>query len=153
LARARIDEGQKATEVFQSLVQIHVGDERKVRFWKDRWINGKTAEEVAPEVTALVSTRKKNCRLLAQALPGKNWIKDVVGEMTVEGCIQCIRLWEEIEMVPRSEDEPDRFTWKGTASVAYSTKETYKMLCQGSTVFAMFKPLWRSFAPRKCKIF
>jgi hypothetical protein len=57
----------KAREVFQSLAKIEVGDERKVLFWSDRWINGFTAEEIAPAITALVPTRRRNSRTVFAA--------------------------------------------------------------------------------------
>jgi hypothetical protein len=40
-----------ALEVFESLAKIEVGNGRTVLFWKDRWINGFTAEEIATLVT------------------------------------------------------------------------------------------------------
>jgi hypothetical protein len=49
----------KARGVFQSLARIEVGDGKKVLFWEDRWINGFTAEEIAPDLTALVPKRRK----------------------------------------------------------------------------------------------
>jgi hypothetical protein len=35
-----------AYDTFQSLVRIQVGDGRKVLFWRDRWINGRAAEDL-----------------------------------------------------------------------------------------------------------
>jgi hypothetical protein len=43
-------------------------------------------------VTALVETRRKNSRLAADTLTENNWIKDITGDMTVESCVQCIKL-------------------------------------------------------------
>jgi hypothetical protein len=61
---------EAAMVVFQSLARINVGNGSSVMFWTDRWIDGYTAEELAPEVTALVSTRRKNVRKVAEALRG-----------------------------------------------------------------------------------
>lgn len=59
----------EAEEVFQSLAHFRVGDGLSTYFWKDRWINGFTAEELAPGVVARVPTRRKNERLVGEALP------------------------------------------------------------------------------------
>jgi hypothetical protein len=49
----------EAEGFFQSLALFRVGDGRSTFFWKDRWIDGYTAEEVAPRVVARVPTRRK----------------------------------------------------------------------------------------------
>jgi hypothetical protein len=61
-----------------------VGDELSTYFWKDRWINGFTTAELAPEVVARIPTRRKNERLVGEALPEDGWIDDMSGEMTEE---------------------------------------------------------------------
>jgi hypothetical protein len=81
-----------AMEDFKSLAKIKVGDGKSVLFWKDRWINGFTTGDLAPLVTALVPTRCKNSRRVFDALRGNAWISDLSGNITVEGCIQCVRL-------------------------------------------------------------
>jgi hypothetical protein len=58
----------EAAGVFQSLAQFTVGDGRLTYFWRDRWIGGYTAEELAPEVFASIPTRRSNTRLVAEAL-------------------------------------------------------------------------------------
>jgi hypothetical protein len=101
----------------------------------------------------MVSTRTKNRRMVAEALVDSSWLSDVEGDLTIEGCLQCVRLWEEIDRVPHNAMEPDSFSWKGSADGRYSAKDTYMMLCQGGTEFAMYKPIWKSFTPLKCKYF
>ncbi|KAM0890566.1 hypothetical protein ACQ4PT_026958 [Festuca glaucescens] len=78
--------------VFQSLARFVVGGGRLTYFWRDRWIDGYTAEELAPEVFATVTTRRKNTRLVAEALQGDTWIDDIPGEMTEELWRQCLIL-------------------------------------------------------------
>jgi hypothetical protein len=145
------DDGARA--VFHSLAQISVGDGMRVLFWTNRWINDRAVENIAPEMFALVPLAKKNRMLVADALWNNNWLADISGTLTVEGCVQCLRLWEDIDRVQRDETVPDAFSWTGAASGCYSPKDTYKMLCQGGTVFTMHAPLWKSYAPLKCKIF
>jgi hypothetical protein len=140
---------QKAREV--SLAKIEVGDGKKVLFWSDRWINGFTAE-IAPAITALVPTRRRNSRTVFPATLD-NAVADVAGTLTVENCIQCVKLWEQIHRVQRNVQEPDKFIWNGAASGQYSAKDTYAMLCQGSTTYSMFEPVWKSYATPTIKLF
>jgi hypothetical protein len=135
------------------LAKFVVGDGDTILFWRDRWINGRNAEEIAPDVAALVPTRRKNMRKVRDALYEDAWLSDVVGELSIDGWMQCTVLWEEIGKVPRQENSPDVITWKGSASDRYSTKATYNMLCVGRLPWSMAKPIWKSFAPLKCKIF
>jgi hypothetical protein len=120
--------------VFQSMAHFSVGDGRLTYFWRDRWISGYTAEELAPEVFAKVTTRRKNTRLVAEALQGDVWIDDIAGEMTVELWGQCLILWEAVETVERDTSRPDQISWKGPESGAYTAKCTYEMLCMGVCV-------------------
>jgi hypothetical protein len=76
---------KEAEEVFRSLSSFSIGDGRKTLFWRDRWINGFTAEELAPEVNAKVPTRRKNTRTVAEAMENNQWLNDITKELTVEG--------------------------------------------------------------------
>jgi hypothetical protein len=74
----------QAVEVFQSLARFTIGDGRRVLFWRNRWIDGRTAEEIAPAVVALVPTRRKNNRIVSEAINENAWIADIAGELLVE---------------------------------------------------------------------
>jgi hypothetical protein len=139
--------------VFRSLASFEVGDGESILFWRDRWINGRSVDDIAPEVAALVPTRRKNMRKVGDALHEDVWLSDVSGDLSIEGWMQCTQLWEQIGRVPREESRPDQIIWKGSASRRYSAKETYNMLCMGRITWGMAKPIWSSFAPLKCKIF
>jgi hypothetical protein len=149
----RMANDRQAGEVFNSLATVQVGDGRQALFWKDRWLSGRTAEEVAPAVTALVTTRTRNRRSVQEGLINNAWLADVATNLTVEGTVQCLQLWEAIEGVDREHTEPDKFSWTGANNGQYTAKSTYKMLWQGTQEYAMYKPIWRSYTPLKCKIF
>jgi hypothetical protein len=89
------DDGARA--VFHSLAQISVGDGMRVLFWTNRWINDRAVENIAPEMFALVPLAKKNRMLVADALWNNNWLADISGTLEVEGCMQCLHLWEDID--------------------------------------------------------
>jgi hypothetical protein len=53
------------------------GNGRTIVFWMDRWVNGRRALEIAPEVVAAVSTRCRNKRVVADVLQGNSCMLDV----------------------------------------------------------------------------
>lgn len=61
-----------------------MGDGENTLFWTDRWINGRNAGEIAPEVVALVPTRRRNARKVSEALQDDTWLSDAVGELSIE---------------------------------------------------------------------
>jgi hypothetical protein len=145
-----------ALEIFHSFAKIKVGNGEKVFFWLDRWVNGRRIQEIAPKVFALIPTRKKNCRRVADALADNRWVLDLPSlpdQLDEEGCVQCIRLWMELQIVQRDSRTSDEFSWTGSKSGLYNARDTYKLLCQGRQFFSLSEPIWRSFAPPKCKMF
>jgi hypothetical protein len=74
---------KEAEQVFRSLATFNIGDGRKTLCWRDRWINGFTAEELAPEVAAKVSTRRKNTRWVVDAMENNHWLNDITEELTM----------------------------------------------------------------------
>ncbi|XP_071681710.1 uncharacterized protein [Lolium perenne] len=86
-------------------------------------------------------------------MENNQWLNDITEELTVEGGAQCIGLWEAVDTVETDATRPDLIRWKGSATGDYSSKSTYEMLCKGSTSWSMSSPVWKSFAPAKCKIF
>ena len=49
---------EEMTNTFDSLVKVEGGNGSRILFKSDRWINGMSAESIAPGVTAKVLTRK-----------------------------------------------------------------------------------------------
>jgi hypothetical protein len=143
----------KAHQIFQSFTGITVGDGKSVLFWMDRWINGLTIQEIAPEVWELVPPRKRDTRTVDEALLGNAWTEDLRGELSPSCILQCVMLQGEIIEVPRDAAVPDHFAWKGSSSGQYSAKDTYHYLCQGRERFAPAEWIWSPWAPTKCKIF
>jgi hypothetical protein len=91
-------------------------------------------EDIAPLVFGSVATKRKNSRTVVEALMDNSWLRDIGPALPLEGWAQCIRLWEDIELVDRDVSRPDRFTWLGSANGAYSAKDTYRLLCMGHCI-------------------
>ena len=121
----------EALSVFQSFVQISVGNGENVMFWTDNWIHGCSASDIAPHVVAAVSSRRKNTQTVAQGMIVNSWTLDIFEELTEEGLEEYTRMCFEVNTVDRDEQQPDTFRWKCTSSGVYSAKETYDALCHG----------------------
>jgi hypothetical protein len=114
--------------VFHSLLKIKVGNSKRVYFWKDKWLNGKTVAEIAPIVLAMVRARWRKNRTVDVVLQEKRWVLDLVGTLTAQGCIQYVSLWLQILNLDRNAEQEDEFSWFGANDGKYSAKHTYKML-------------------------
>jgi hypothetical protein len=144
---------EMATTVFDSLVRITVGDESKTLFWRDRWIRGATAGDIAPLVYDAVRVQCRNRRTVSEAMRNHRWVGDIRGNLTELGVRQCLFLLASICTMNRDIDSPDQFSWPWSSTGMYTASSTYRMLCHGSERWACAKWVWASWAPLKCKIF
>jgi hypothetical protein len=53
------------------------GDGQTGRFWEDRWINGHTVREIAPQLYACIPKRRRKSRTIAAGLQGNSWARDI----------------------------------------------------------------------------
>jgi hypothetical protein len=67
-----------ANEVFDSLVKIHMGNCKRILFWKDGRIQGVRVNAIAPPVI----TRRQNFWTVEAALLNNNWLLELTREMT-----------------------------------------------------------------------
>jgi hypothetical protein len=130
-----------------------VGNGSSILFWRDRWLKGSSVEEIAPALFDLVPTRRKNSRKVSEALHNNGWLSDIADTLDQEAARQCVQLWLTLGDVQLRPDVPDSISWKGSKSGGYNAKETYHMLCRGGVKFSLHRPIWKSRAPLKCKIF
>jgi hypothetical protein len=66
----------KACVIFQSLVEIRIGDGKNVLLWNDLLSNGRATKEIVHVVIELVTIRRKNCRWAVDTLTKNKWLKD-----------------------------------------------------------------------------
>lgn len=74
-----------ATEFFDSLVEIRLGDVKKVLISCGHWINGYRAEESAPMVVQLVRKRAFNNHSVADAITNVRWVVDIWAQLCPQG--------------------------------------------------------------------
>lgn len=134
-------------------VSTEVGDGANTLFWKDKWLAGKSVQDLAPNIYILVSKRRANRRTVKAALNGMNWIEDIQGDMPVQALLEFLELWETLEDMVLQEGIPDRHIWRLSLSGDYSAKSAYDALFEGSLSFAPFERIWKTWAPPKCRFF
>jgi len=61
-----------------------VGNGEKILFWKDRWLDGHTIAEIAPNLVKSVHKQTAKRRTVAQALLNRKWVADIKGALTVK---------------------------------------------------------------------
>jgi hypothetical protein len=144
---------EKAREVFDRLVSIRVGDGKRTLFWRDRWIGGRSAAEIAPSLWIKVKTRCRNSRTVDKALNANLWVKDVGSNLTEGECLDCVRLWVAVHSLHRDVTMEDHFSWPWSKSGEYTAQSTYQALVQENNRFRLWKPIWRSRATPKSKQF
>jgi hypothetical protein len=93
-------------------------------------------KEVVSAIAALVSTRCKNRRLVSEALQENRWVTDIAGTLTMDGYNQCVTQWLEIARLHIDQHVANKSIWKGSKTGHYSVRETYRMLCQGTSDLA-----------------
>jgi hypothetical protein len=75
---------RRARALFDAAVVSNIGDGNSTRFWVDRWLQGRTVAEWAPNLISVVPKRIAQRRTVAQALNNRKWIDDIKGVLSVQ---------------------------------------------------------------------
>jgi hypothetical protein len=100
-------------DVFAASTYMVVGDGTSTLFWEDRWMDGQSIREIAPEVYALIPKRRRRQRTVHQALVERSWISDIVGAPSALALWQYVQLWIRLKDAQLS-TEPDVMIWRWT---------------------------------------
>lgn len=141
------------TAMFAISVSSLVGDGRTTLFWKDRWLHGKSIEELAPALVPFVNKRARSRRTVNEAMQDLRWVGDIAGGLSVPAILDYLELWDTLENVQLLENQPDQHLWTPESSGTYSARSAYARFFVGSSGFEPYKRLWKSWAPLRCKIF
>jgi hypothetical protein len=109
-------------------VVSEVGNGSNILFWKDKWLDGKRIQDIAPLVFALVPKRKFSRHTVLEALTDEKWIEDIQGEISASVLTQYFALWDILTGVELNEDIPDKHIWRLSTSGQYTAKSAYDML-------------------------
>jgi hypothetical protein len=144
----------KDAECLLSLAIItEIGDGANTLFWKDKWLAGKSIQDLAPNLYVLVPKGRASRRTVKTALDEMKWTEDIQGEIPVQTLMEYLELWDMLEDISVQEGIPDRHIWRLSASGKYTAKSAYDALFEGALSFAPFERIWKSWAPPKCRFF
>ena len=139
--------------MFNASIDIELGDGCLTLFWSDHWLGQNSPCLIAPELCNLVRPRFRNSRTVAEALSHKRWIQDITGTLTAQSLSEYIILWQIVEAVELRVGVEDIIRWKWTTDAAYSARSAYLAFFQGTIHFEGAKPIWKTWAPQKVKLF
>jgi hypothetical protein len=139
-------------DAFAASTSMVVGNGESALFWEDRWLDGKSIKEIAPEVYALISKRCRKQRTVQQALVERSWITDIGGAPSALALWQYVQLWIRLRDVLLSPDQ-DRLVWHWTTDGQYSSSSCYDALFQGAILSGSWRLNWKSWAPPRVKFF
>jgi len=144
----------KEVEYLLSMAIItEVGDGANTLFWKDKWLAGRSIQDLAPNLYALVPKRRASRRKVMDALVDENWVADIQGEISLEALWEYLDLWDILTEVELQEGNTDKHIWRLSGSGVYTAKSAYDALFEGAISFAPYERIWKSWAPPKCRFF
>lgn len=120
---------RKIAAMFSSSVTVEVGDGASTRFWTDAWLPDGAIPSFAPNLFKAVGRRRLGCSV-ADAMPGRRWVRDITGAPTAPVIYEYVLLWEKLQNVQLRACDP----WNPTASsgagrlmaIQYSVRSAYR---------------------------
>ena len=64
----------EAEHLFLKATECILGDGRQLRFWTDRWLEGQSVEQLAPNLLPFVRVADRSLTI-AQALANQRWVR------------------------------------------------------------------------------
>jgi hypothetical protein len=146
-----VTDDRDALQLFKAAVSIQMGDGRRAKFWTDNWLpGGRSVEDTMP---ALFSYVKKPMITVADALNNHRWVRDIAGGLSTQALAQYLQLWDLVTEVALTDGQDDKAVWRCNADGKFSVSSAYNLFFIANTRFACAKPIWKSKAPMKCRLF
>ncbi|KAF8701016.1 hypothetical protein HU200_033908 [Digitaria exilis] len=136
-------------QLFRACTLISLGNGQRASFWHDRWLNGQSPSQIAPDLYSL-AWRKHQC--VATAMTNGIWKRGLRRMSTTDEINQYVELWGMLQQVQLN-DQPDNIIWRFSANGTYSSSSAYQ--AQFTANFSDFDwdRLWKTRAENKCKFF
>jgi hypothetical protein len=95
-----------ARALSESATVVVVGNGASALFWKDRWLQGARVADHAPNLVAMVPTRKAKVRSVKDGLVGE-WLHDCGPDLSPAAVAEVFYLWgilTGVTLLPEQED-------------------------------------------------
>jgi hypothetical protein len=122
----------KARALFDMPVYTTVGKGRSMKFWTDRWIQGKTLAELASNLFKAVKRRT-----VSQALANRSWVNDIQGALTVQVITDYLLVWDLIDGLELQPNTPDQHHWKLSSTSSYSCSSAYNSVYRDHQFYSL----------------
>jgi hypothetical protein len=138
--------------MFEASTSVQVGSGTRALFWRDRWLDGASIDQFAPDVVATVQRRRAyKSRSVADALQDSQWIGDITGSLSVSALNQYVLLWSRIQTVVLHTDAQDKFIWKWAPNQQCSSLSAYRAFFIRQSGLPGAKALSKMKATPRCK--
>jgi hypothetical protein len=125
---------ERAVQVmFGASVTVEVGNSRRTSFWQDRWVNGKSLTQLAPDLMQAVPKRICASRTVTVALHNNQWIMNISGSLSVSALVQYVSVWTSMQDIQLDQGRQDKFIWKWTSNQQYSASSAYRAFFLGQS--------------------
>ena len=116
-------------------VEFVIGDAHNAFFWSDRWLEGKTISDLAPNLIKIIPKRAITQPTVAQALVDHRRVSDINGTLTVSVLRECLYIWELVDGLILQPGVADQHCWKLMKSGQYSSKSAINAFILGRFCF------------------
>jgi hypothetical protein len=149
----QVEVPRNAKALFNMAAILIIGNGKRILFWKDRWLDGKNIAELAPNLFSTIGKRTVKKRTVADSLSNRRWVSDIKGALTIQVLEEYLMIWDQVGRINLQPEILDTFRWKLTQTGDYSSKSAYTALFTGSIHYALWKKIWKSWAPLGCRFF
>lgn len=134
--------------MFAASVVSVVGNGANTLFWTDRWLFGKSIQDLAPALSAVVPRRFINKRTVQEAFHNRQWVEDVRrgGSVAGQALPEFLLLWDILQEIHITPGVEDHHIWTPAITDVYSTTMAYSRFFLGSTAFEPAKRIWKTWA-------
>jgi hypothetical protein len=84
---------KEAKEMFQSCTKYKVGNGQIMCYWTNKWIQGRSIEEIAPHLMGFVRPGAKTATV-AMALQNNQWVAEIRGSTSIPALVEFMEVWE-----------------------------------------------------------
>lgn len=136
---------------FDASITVQVGDGRRVKFWSDAWLHGRSLSQLAPHLTTAVRSKITASRTVAEALTNRRWIRDLTGPLSIPVLMEYLQVRNVTYEITLTPNVLDDIRWRWSSSGELSSRTAYQAFFLGQVAVHEAKELWQVRAPNKCK--
>lgn len=141
---------EEAEEMFQTCTMFEVGNGKRIHFWTDRWLDGRSIQQLAPNLWQFVHDGAKSPKV-ADAMQDSRWVAVIRGAPSIPAIAEFFDVWDLVSGV-RLQEMEDRITWKLSSAGVYTSKSAYQAFFSGRTRELTATEFWSAGAPLMHKL-